>query len=62
MRKLLLGATLTISTLAAFLVICSLLPRSAAGQHANQGTHLAAQSPSGVSLVLFPSAFNGLIA
>jgi len=49
MRKLLLGATLTISTLAAFLVICSLLPRSAAGQHANQGTHLAAQSPSGVS-------------
>jgi hypothetical protein len=47
MRKLLLGTTLTTGALGALLVSALLLPRTAAGQHVNQGVHLAAQqSPS----------------
>jgi len=50
MRKLLLGTTLTTTALGALLVSALLLPRTAAGQHVNQGTHVSAQQlPSPVS-------------
>jgi hypothetical protein len=48
MRKLLLGTTL-MTTLGALFFSALLLPRTAAGQHSNQGTHLAASSSSSVS-------------
>src|SRR5712692_3831668 len=47
MRNLMLSTTLATSTLVAVLVTASLLPRTAAGKHVDQGTHLASQqSPS----------------
>jgi hypothetical protein len=52
MRNLLLGTTLATSTLAALFVSALVLPRTAAGQHVNQGTRSEAQrSPSTVSSV-----------
>ena len=46
MRNLSLGRTLTISALSSLLLVASLLPRTAAGQHFNQAQHLAAQQSS----------------
>jgi hypothetical protein len=50
MRNLLLSTTLTVGTLAVLLAGSTMIPRTAAGQHPPQGTHLAGQqSPSPVS-------------
>jgi hypothetical protein len=47
MRNLMLSTTIATSTLVAVLVTASLLPRTAAGKHVDQATHLASQqSPS----------------
>jgi hypothetical protein len=43
MRNLLLSTTLTVGTLAVLLAGSTLIPRTAAGQHPPQGTHLAGQ-------------------
>jgi hypothetical protein len=45
MRNLLLRTTLATTALATLLFGALLLPRNAAGQHANQGTHSPAQQP-----------------